>query len=176
MENRLEEILTSEFVTKEIIYNLDYLTKIIPELDMMISFNQKHPHHNLDLFSHTIAALSLSPNDFEIRLVLLLHDIGKPYYYIEGDVRHYPKHALLSSIITKNILNRLGYDENFINRICLMIKYHDSNLLKNNNNRTFLKKMYIVQYCDAYAHNPKYLGKRINYLTKLRKRIGGINE
>ena len=174
MNKKLEEILTSKFVVKEILANLDYLIELIPEIKMMISFDQKHPHHHLDLFEHTLTTLSLSPNNYELRLTLLLHDIAKPYCYKEGNVRHYYNHATISSEIAKNILTRLGYDKSFTNEVCKMIKYHDTNLL-NIEDKKFLNKMYIIQYCDTYAHNPKYLDKRINYLKKLEKKIGGSN-
>ena len=175
MNNKLEEILTSDYVVKEIYNNLDYLLEIIPELKMTISFDQKHPHHHLDLFEHTLAALSLSPNSFEVRIAILLHDIGKPYEFTDTEVRHYPNHATISSHIAKNILTRLGYDKKSVDEICLMIKYHDTNLL-NLNDKAFLNKMYIIQYCDIYAHNPKYLSKRIKYLKILENKIGGSCE
>ena len=49
----------------------------------MIGFDHKHPHHHLDVFNHTLYALSLSKKDFSIRMALLFHDISKPYCYVE---------------------------------------------------------------------------------------------
>ncbi len=37
-----------------------------------------------------------------------------------------------------------------------------------NNNRSLLYKRYVVQYCDAYAHNPDKLEKRVKYLGKIK--------
>ena len=54
----------------------------------MIGFEHKHPHHHLDVWNHTLLALSYSPKDFDIRLVLLLHDIGKPHSYQDEEIRH----------------------------------------------------------------------------------------
>src|SRR5574344_2051507 len=85
----LEEILTSDNVVDSIRSNLEYILKIIPELGDTIGFEHKHPHHHLDVFEHTLYALSLSENDYEIRLALLLHDIGKPHSFTEGEVRHF---------------------------------------------------------------------------------------
>jgi len=172
MNNKLEEILTSDFVVKNLLDNLDYVLYLIPELKNSIGFDQKHPHHHLDLFNHVLSALSLSPNDLEIRFTLLLHDIAKPYEYVEKNVRHYPNHAYNSSCIAKNILTRLNYNNELINNVTKMIKYHDTNLLECND-VNLLKKLYVVQYCDVYAHNPKYLDKRINYLKKLEKKVSG---
>ena len=80
----LYDILTSDDVVNSIKENEEYLFNLIPEVKSMVNFDQRHPHHHLDLYNHTLYALSLSKNDFEIRLALLLHDIGKPLCYEEG--------------------------------------------------------------------------------------------
>lgn len=166
----LKKILESNNIMEEINNNIEYLLTIIPELKNMIGFEHKHPHHHLDVWQHTLYALSLSPNDFEIRLTLLLHDIGKPSCFIEGEVRHFPNHQLISSDITKTILTRLNYDQKTIEKICYLVKTHDSEITKEevNNNQSLLYKRYIIQYCDVYAHNPEKLEKRVKYLSKVK--------
>ena len=43
-------------------------------------------------------AIKDSINDIDIRLVLLLHDIGKPFSYQEdGNIRHFKGHAQKSA-------------------------------------------------------------------------------
>ena len=74
----LVHILSAEDVVKNIKLNIDLMRYIIPEINDMISFEHKHPHHHKDVWEHTLLALSHAPNDFEVRLSLLLHDIGKP--------------------------------------------------------------------------------------------------
>lgn len=174
----LEDILTSSSIIESINNNLDYLLKIIPELEYMIGFDHKHPHHHLDVWNHTLYALSLSENDFEIRLCLLLHDIGKPHSYIEGDIRHFNGHALKSSEMTKEILERLNYDKSFIDEVCYLIKYHDTPMSKKDiqNNLELSIKRYKIQVCDALAHNPNKLDKRLKYLKKVRNNIKCIKK
>lgn len=166
----LKEILESNNIVESISDNLEYLLKIIPELKDMIGFEHKHPHHHLDVWNHTLYALNLSPNDFEIRLSLLLHDIGKPHSFIEGEVRHFPNHPLVSGEMTKSILTRLNYNNETIERICYLVKNHDNPINEEQvkNNRSLLYKRYIVQYCDAHAHNPDKLEKRVKYLNKVK--------
>ena len=77
----LQEILLTDDIVKSINDNMDDLLLIIPEIKNMIGFEHNHPHHHLDVWNHTLLALSLSENDFDIRLCLLLHDIGKPFSY-----------------------------------------------------------------------------------------------
>ena len=107
----IQNILLSEDVVKSINNNIDILLEIIPEIKDMIGFQHNHPHHHLDVWNHTLLALSLSEPIFDIRLCLLLHDIGKPHSYQDGEIRHFKGHSLKSSIISKDILTRFGYDE-----------------------------------------------------------------
>ena len=172
---KLNEILLSEDVVKSINDNIDYLLEIIPEIKKMIGFEHKNPHHHLDVFNHTLLALSLSKNDFDVRLCLLLHDIGKPYSYQETNdgFRHYYNHQIVSSNMSKDILKRLGYEEEYIKYICYLIKQHDSPITSKQINENFelCLKLYEVQRCDALAHNPEKLEKRKIYLEKTKKLI-----
>lgn len=173
MDMDLYTILTSEDVVCSINNNLDYLIKLIPEIRYMIGFEHKHPHHHLDVWNHTLYALGLSENDFEIRLCLLLHDIGKPFSYIEGEVRNFKGHAQISSIISEKVLERIGFDKSFIEEVCYLIKYHDTPLKKLDieENYALAIKRYNIQKCDAMAHNPDKLDKRIEYLERVKIKI-----
>ena len=167
--NKLEKILTSENVVEEINNNLEYLLTIIPDIKFMIGFDHKQPHHHLDVWNHTLLTLSLSENDFDTRLILLLHDIGKPFMYQEDNgVRHYNEHAIMSAIIARNTLKKLGYESDYRKKICNLIKTHDEKItekeIKDNYGLSLLK--YKIQYCDALAHHPDKLEKRIAYLNK----------
>ena len=169
----LYTILTSEDVISSINNNLEYLSKLIPEIKYMIGFEHKHPHHHLDVWNHTLYALSLSENDFEIRLCLLLHDIGKPFSYTEGEVRHFSGHAEVSSKMSEGILRRIGFEEEFIKEVCYLIKNHDTPLSKADieNNYILSTKRYLIQQCDAMAHNPDKLEKRKTYLVKIKRML-----
>ena len=67
-KDRLYNILTSDNIEESIQNNLSYLLEIIPELKDMIDFPHNHPHHHLDVWNHTLYALSLSKRDFDVRL------------------------------------------------------------------------------------------------------------
>lgn len=169
----LDDILLSDNVVECINNNLDYLLVLVPEIQYMIGFDQKHPHHHLDVWNHTLLALSLSQNDFDIRLCLLLHDIGKPFSYQEGEVRHFKGHAETSSKIARVILKRLNYPSGYIEYICYLVLYHDTPITDDfiKNNRELAIKLYKIQYCDALAHNPLKLEKRKEYLDSVQKRL-----
>ena len=90
----LNKILISDDVVEKIRENLQDLVLIIPEICDMIGFEHNHPHHHLDVWEHTLYALSLSSNNFDIRLALLLHDVGKPHSYQDDEVRHFKGHHI----------------------------------------------------------------------------------
>lgn len=57
---------------------LDYMA---PELASTIGFDQMNPHHNLNVFDHTmqvLRAMTRLTNDPDLRLAALFHDSGKP--------------------------------------------------------------------------------------------------
>lgn len=165
----LENLLSQENILMTINNNLEYLFEIIPELKSMVGFDHKHPHHHLNVWAHTLYALSLAPVDFEIRLVLLLHDIGKPYCYQEGEIRNFRGHPKVSRDIAQKILERFNYDDAFIKEVCYLIEFHDAPISAREaqSNPELAYKRYLVQQCDAYAHHPLKLDKRIKYLKKV---------
>ena len=172
----LEEILLVDDVVKSVNDNLDIILDYIPEIRFMLKFDQKNPNHHLDVWNHTLYALSLSDNDFDVRVALLFHDIGKPFSYQDvehsnGLVRHFKNHPSVSSKLTNIILNRLNmYDEEWIEYICELIRCHDSPITeKMIKELTYTEKLYKIQYCDAMAHNPLKLERRIEYLEKTKK-------
>ena len=169
----LYDIILADDVVLAINNNIGYLLDIIPELKYMMGFDHKHPHHHLDVWNHTLYALSLSERDFEVRLALLLHDIGKPFSYQDGDVRHFKNHPDVSMKMTEEILKRIGFNNTYIKKICYLVKNHDSPITDDqiNDDYDIAVKLYDVQYCDAFAHHPDKLEKRKIYLDSIKKKI-----
>ena len=168
----LERILTSENIEEKIRNNEDYLFSLIPELKSEVGFEHKHPHHSFDVWNHTIEALKHIEPDFELRLIVLLHDIGKPFCYQEGTdgVRHFKGHAVKSKEISKSILERLNIE--LKDEILYIIENHDTIIDTNNiNNREIEIKRLKVQYADAYAHSPSTIQKRILRLNAIKELI-----
>ena len=162
----LTNVLNDDVVVDKIRTNLQDLTLVIPEINDMIGFEHNHPHHHLDVWEHTLCALSFSPNIFDVRISLLLHDIGKPHSFQEGEVRHFKGHPEKSAEIAKQVLKRLNYDGAYINFISEVIKRHDTPLTEEDicSNYTLSKVIFEVQKCDALAHNPTKNKKRLDYI------------
>ena len=150
------------------------LLEVIPELASMIDFEHCHPHHHLNVWEHTLLALSFAKNCPKIRLALLLHDVGKPdCYQQDGKFRHYRGHADRSAMMAKAITERLGLDENFVADIVEMVRKHDTPLCTADitANPSLARDIFEIQKCDALAHNPMYNQKRITYIAEIRMLI-----
>lgn len=177
-KEKLYNILMSDDVVTAINENLDVVLNLIPELKNIIGFEHKHPHHHLDVWEHTLLALSYSAKDFDIRMVLLLHDIGKPYSYQDGDARHFRGHPKISADISFNILKRLKFNDEEVCKLCYLIKEHDTPItdeeIINDNGLVIVK--FKIQCCDALAHNPLKLEKRIKYLIHINDKINNVQE
>ncbi len=169
----LQEILLSNDVVESINKNMSYLLQIIPEIKNMIGFEHKHPHHHLDVWNHTLLALSLSEKDFDIRLCLLLHDIGKPFSYQDEEVRHFKNHAKVSAKMSAIILKRLGFDDDYIKSICYLIEQHDTPISDEQivNDYDLCLQLLKIQKCDALAHHPDKLEKRKKYIDETYKKL-----
>ena len=169
----LQEILLTDDIVKSINDNMDDLLLIIPEIKNMIGFEHNHPHHHLDVWNHTLLALSLSENDFDIRLCLLLHDIGKPFSYQDEEVRHFRNHAAVSSNMSKIILKRLGFDDGYIKYVCYLIEHHDTPISNEQivNDYDLCLKLLKIQKCDTLAHHPDKLEKRKKYIDEMQKKL-----
>ena len=168
----LESILTSENIEEEIRYNEDYIFSLIQELKYEVGFEQKHPHHSFDVWNHTIEALKHIESNFELRLIVLLHDIGKPFSYRDGEdgVRHFKGHAKKSREISEGILTRLNIEPK--EEILYVIENHDTPIDTNTiKNRELEIKRLKVQYADAYAHSPSTIQKRILRLNAIKELI-----
>ncbi len=168
----IKKILNSENISEALEKNEDIIFKEIPELKPEKNFNQQHPHHHLDLWNHTKCALSLSSNNEIIRISLLLHDIGKPVCYtLQNGVKHYKNHPEISANLSYKILKRLNYNEEEIELITFLIRNHDTKITEDNikENCNLYYMLSQIQYCDALAHNPDYLEKRIKYLQEIRE-------
>ena len=159
-KKKMESILLADNVEESIKENEEVLFDLIPELRAEKGFDQKSPWHCYDVWDHTIHAIKNSVPDGDIRVVLLLHDIGKPFCYREdGDIRHFRGHAGKSAEIAELVLRKLGYPEGITADYCFLIRNHATTITEdmvNSANLEQYKKLLYIQYCDSGAYAPKF--------------------
>lgn len=173
----LRNILLVNDVKKSILNNENIIFEIIPILKYEKGFEQRSRWHWYDVWNHTINAVSASDKDFEIRLVLLLHDIGKPFSYQDDkDIRHFKGHALKSKEISKNILEDLGYKGEMLEELLFLIGEHASKINDldiNSDNIDLYNKLLDVKLCDASAYEPIHARKMILSLNDKKEELRG---
>lgn len=105
----------------------DVLAVPVPELAPMFGFDQRNPHHDRDVWNHTIAVVESITPEPVLRWAALLHDVGKPSCFscAADGVGHFYGHAEQSTIMTESILNRLRFDNAGKDRIVRLVRYHD---------------------------------------------------
>ena len=168
MQEKIKGILMSSNVGDAIRDNEAILFDLIPELKFEKGFDQRSQWHCYDVWEHTIHAIMSSELDFDIRLVLLLHDIGKPFSFQEdGCTRHFKGHAEKSAEISERVLKRLGYSDTKVEEYCFYIRNHATNIsedMLDHLNLEKYKRLLCLQYCDASAYAPEYAKQIIDKL------------
>lgn len=110
-----------------IAYDTGVTKMFLPEFDRAMETPQNHPHHCYSVGEHILHGLQYVEPDKTLRLAMLLHDIGKPRTLtVDGEGRsHFHGHAQISAQMAKQILRRLKFDNDTINRVCRLVQYHD---------------------------------------------------
>ena len=151
----------------------DVVTVFIPEIRECVDFEQKNRHHCFDVYTHTLKAVDLSPQNAIIRLALFFHDIGKPSvaHFDEKGEQHFYSHPKKSAEMTETIMTRLRFDNDTKNKVVTLVRMHDSPIMVNDMtkpDRKRLKKIMSqigadlifdlieIKYCDNSAQNPEY--------------------
>jgi len=108
-------------------YELGITKVILPEFDTMMETAQENPHHKYTVGIHTLKAIEAVRADKVLRLTMLFHDIAKPMMkkLDEKGVAHFKMHDVQGAEITKQILRRLKFDNDTMNRVVKLVQYHD---------------------------------------------------
>lgn len=103
------------------------LKEFIPELEKTIGVTQ-NKHHIYTVWEHLWRSLDYASQknySLEVRLASLLHDIGKPITKQgEGKNATFYNHEIVGTKIARQILTRLKFSTDQINKILLLIRYH----------------------------------------------------
>ena len=155
----------------------DIIAVCIPEIECEFDFEQHNRHHVFDVYTHSVKALSNAKYDTNVRMALLLHDIGKPKTakFDEKGEMHFKCHAAESFEIADKILTDLRFSNAEKEEILTLIKYHDIPFMcedmKNPSEKRIKRivskfgkdlslKLLEIRKCDNLAQNPEYfLGK-----------------
>lgn len=103
------------------------LKYVMPELKEGVGIGQ-NKHHIYTVFEHSLRSLDYAAKNnysLEIRLAALFHDIGKPKTKKgEGPNSTFYNHEMVSTKMTAQILDRLHFSKNLIEKITHLVRYH----------------------------------------------------
>ena len=111
---------------RDILDGAELLLRVIPELAPQLGFDQKNPHHEHDIFTHTALVVERAPKDPVMRLAALLHDVGKvdTFTLDKNGVGHFYGHAKVGAELAENILRRLKCSNALRDEVVWLIAHH----------------------------------------------------
>jgi tRNA nucleotidyltransferase (CCA-adding enzyme) len=157
----------------------DVIAVFIPEITPMLGFEQYNPYHSFDVWEHTVKSITKAPEDLTLRLVMLLHDIAKPRSFTrdESGRGHFHGHPAQSAELAEQILKRLKFDNQTIEKVKTLVYWHDVRLevspravkrLLNKIGPEHFKALLLIKLADYGAQNPDYFTLRAQQLDQLR--------
>ena len=110
-----------------IAYEQGLTAEFLPEFDRCMETTQNNPNHMYTVGEHTIKAMQLIAPEKDLRLTMLLHDIAKPLLKTtdEAGIDHFHGHPQKSMEMAKEILRRLKFDNNTVDRVSRLCACHD---------------------------------------------------
>lgn len=124
----LQKLLLSPHPEKlEDAYRMGMTKIFFPEFDAMMDTKQSYPYHLYTVGDHTIRSLFYVPNNKIERFAMLFHDIGKPLCKAtdKDGIVHFPNHEELGEKITCQVMRRLRYDNETINKVSRLVRWHN---------------------------------------------------
>ena len=112
---------------------------ILPELARCAGVAQRREYHAYDVLYHSLHAAACVPPELELRLVMLLHDTGKPVCLFDHGNMH--GHELIGAEIAREIMVRLRYPNALRETVCALVRWHMYDLNGVARERTIKKRM-----------------------------------
>ncbi len=108
-------------------YETGITSQILPEFDACMQTSQNSRHHCYSVGEHSLYSMRQIEPQKILRLTMLLHDIAKPQTKTvdEDGTDHFYGHPAKSEVIAVQILKRLKFDNDTIDKVSRLVRYHD---------------------------------------------------
>ena len=156
----------------------DVIGVIVPEILPAIGFSQHSPFHCFDVWQHTVHAVSFADPDPDVRLATFFHDLSKPQCLSidETGRGHFYGHPKKSAVLAREIMQRMKFPTKQIERVLLLITYHDSHPAGRYDVKRLLcdvrpeniTALTLVMEADARAHSRWAIARRIQQIHILK--------
>lgn len=162
------------------------LQHFLNELCLCRGVKQQNPHHIYDVLTHILKSAENIEPVTHLRLTMVLHDICKPQCKTvdEKGIGHFYGHDLASADKAFEVLKRMKYDNDTINKVVTLIKYHDRDIRTRKSIRKLLsligedlfRDLLKVKKADALAQNPELYKEKEHKLIESEKKLNEIIE
>lgn len=127
VREELQKLLCGKAAVPVLREYVEIIGVVLPELLPMVGFGQNNPHHDKDVWEHTLTVLENVPPEPELRWAALLHDVEKPACCTtdEEGIRHFKGHQERGAVTAEQILRRLHCETRLITDVTELIKIHD---------------------------------------------------
>ena len=111
-------------------YETGITAQVLPEFDICMKTAQNNPHHCYSVGEHILHTLCYVKADKALRLGMLFHDIGKPQTLTidETGITHNHGHPAAGEEMAVNVLKRLKFDNDTIDKVKKIVRNHDRNI------------------------------------------------
>ena len=108
-------------------YETGMTAVFLPEFDRAMQTEQNHKHHCYSVGEHILHSIEEIEAEPVLRIAMLLHDIGKPDSLTvdEAGITHFHGHPVLGESMARDILRRLKFDNDTIDKVCRLVRFHD---------------------------------------------------
>ncbi|MDD3173387.1 MAG: CCA tRNA nucleotidyltransferase [Herbinix sp.] len=188
----LTKLLLSEHPDRlRMLYEVGITGVILPEFDIMMTTQQKNIHHIYTVGEHTIQAVSeiagkIKDKGFDprerviLKWTMLLHDIEKPSTITIGKdgQNHFYEHQEKGAITAKNILKRLKFDNDTLDAVVHLIRWHDYRFVltpagmrkaASKIGKEYMQLLFEVNRADTSAKNPEHTKEKQDQLAEARR-------
>mgnify|MGYP002510146439 FL=1 len=166
-------------------YETGITAQILPEFDLCMNTAQNNPHHCYNVGEHILHAMQEIEADKVLRLGMLFHDIGKPQTLTidEAGIIHNKGHADAGERIAKDVLRRLKFDNDTLEKVVKLVRYHDQEIgltasgvrrAVNRIGEDIFPMLFAVRYADIQAQSNYMREEKLEKLAQLRELYDGI--
>ncbi len=169
------------------LYTLGISGVILPEFDHMMKTGQNHPHHCKSVGEHTITVMQQTAPDKVLRLAALFHDIAKPLCKTtdENGTDHFYGHPQKGAQLAEQVLRRLKFDCETIQRVRALVRWHDFNpkLTEEAVRRAVIKAgqqqypaLFALKRADVLAQSTYQRAEKLAYLEEFQRIYESVME
>ncbi len=117
----------------------EILVEAVPELKVMVGFDQKSQYHAYDCYEHTLRVVeaihttTAKAAPLSLRWAAFFHDFAKPetMYVDEEGQGHFPDHPEVSARIARKVMRRMALPSDLITQTVALVREHDETVEPN---------------------------------------------